>query len=149
MHQDATWHGRPQPQPRRLCLIWDPASLPKKRHSPPIFGPCLLWPNGYMYQDTTWYGPQFSANVRCGQMAGWTKMQLGMEVGLRPDDFVFDGDPATQRKKGHSPHPIFGPCLLWPNGWTEVNLSPSDVVLDGGPDCPMGRGNFGGKGRLL
>jgi len=27
---------------------------------------------------------QFSANVRCGQTAGWTKMPLGMEVGLGP-----------------------------------------------------------------
>jgi len=25
--------------------------------------------------------PQFSAHVRCGQMAGWMKMPLGMEVG--------------------------------------------------------------------
>jgi len=28
-------------------------------------------------------------------MAGWTKVPLGMEVVLRPGDFVFDGDPAT------------------------------------------------------
>jgi len=35
------------------------------------------------------HSPQFSANVRCGQTSGWTKMPLGMEVGL-------------------------GPCLLWP-----------------------------------
>jgi len=21
----------------------------------PIFGPCLLWPNGWMHQDATWY----------------------------------------------------------------------------------------------
>jgi len=41
--------------------------------------------------------PQFSANVRCGQAAGWTKMPLGMEIGLGPGDFVFDGDPATPR----------------------------------------------------
>jgi len=26
--------------------------------------------------------PQFSAHVYCGQMAGWIKMPLGMEVGL-------------------------------------------------------------------
>jgi len=32
--------------------------------------------------------PQFSANVRCGQTAGWTKMPLGMEVGLGPGDCV-------------------------------------------------------------
>ena len=44
--------------------------------------------------------PQFSANVRCGQTAGWTKVPLGMEVGLSPGDFVFDADPATRRKKG-------------------------------------------------
>ena len=36
-------------------------------------------------------------------------MALGMEVGLSPGDFVLDGDPA--------PSPIFGPFLLWPNGW--------------------------------
>jgi len=39
-------------------------------------------------------------------MAAWIKMSLGMELGLRPGDFVLDGDP-TQ---------IFGPCLLRPNG---------------------------------
>jgi len=27
-------------------------------------------------------------------MAGWIKMPLGMEVGFRPGDFVFDVDPA-------------------------------------------------------
>jgi len=51
------------------------------------------------------HSPQFSANVHCGQTAGWTKMPLGMEVGLGPGDFVFDGDPAIPRKKGTpSPH---------------------------------------------
>jgi len=45
-------------------------------------------------------GPQFSANVRCGQRTGWTKMAICMEVGLSPGDFVFDGDPATPRIKG-------------------------------------------------
>jgi len=34
------------------------------------------------------HGPQFSVNVRCGQMAGWSKMPLGMEVGLGPGDCV-------------------------------------------------------------
>jgi len=61
------------------------------------------------------HSPQFSANVRCGQTAGWTKMPRGMEVGLGPGDFVFGGDTASA-EKGHSPHPIFGPYLLWPNG---------------------------------
>ena len=65
---------------------------------------------------------QFSANVRCGQTAGWTKMPLGMEVGLDPGDFVFDGDPAPFRKKC-TPHPIFDPCLLWSNGWIDQNAT--------------------------
>jgi len=56
------------------------------------------------------YRPQLSANVRCGQMAGWTKMSFGMEIGL--------GDPALPGKKAH-PQPIFGPCLLWLNGWMD------------------------------
>ena len=63
-----------------------------------------------------------------------------MEVGLGPGDFVFDGDSATPRKRAHPPHPFFGPCLLWPNGWmdedaigTEVDLGTGHIVLDGVP----------------
>jgi len=83
---------------------------------------------------------QFSANVRCDQTAGWTKTPLGMEVGLGPGDFVFDGDPAPLRKKGTTPaqfvvHVYCGQTAvgLWikmPLG-TGVNLGPGDVVLDG------------------
>jgi len=54
--------------------------------------------------------------VYCGQMAGWIKVKLGMEVGLSPGDIVLDGNAAPPNK-GHSPPPIFGPCLLWSNGW--------------------------------
>ena len=94
----------------------------------PIFSPCLLRPNGWMYQDTTWYGgrprprqhcvrwgpsPQLSANVYCGRTAGWIKMPLGMEVDLGLGHIVLDGDPVTPRK-GHSSPPLYGPCLLWP-----------------------------------
>jgi len=100
MDQNETWHaGRPRPD--HIVLDGDPAPLPHRGtvpnfsahiycgHSHPIFGPCLLWPNGCMYQDATWYGgrpqprrhcvrwapappplkgysTQFSANVRCG-----------------------------------------------------------------------------------
>ena len=55
--------------------------------------------------------PQFSANVRCGQTAGCTKMPLGIEVGLGPGDIVFDGDPAA-RKKAHPPPPNFRPMSI-------------------------------------
>jgi len=43
-------------------------------------------------------------------------MTLGVEVGLVPGDIVLDGDPAPLPKNGTEP-PIFGPSLLWPNGW--------------------------------
>jgi len=66
-------------------------------------------------------------------------MPLGMEVG----DFVFDGDPAPQQKKGHSPHPILAHvCCGQTAGWikmplgTEVNLGPGHTVLDGDPAPP-------------
>ena len=49
----------------------------------------------------TGHSPQFLANVRCGQTAGWTKMPLGMKVGLSPGDFVFDGDPAAPLFSAH------------------------------------------------
>jgi len=98
----------------------------KKGTEPPIFGPSLLWPNGWMHQDATWYGgwpqprrlcirwgpshlpqkgrspTQFSAHVYCDQTAAWIKMLLGTEVGLGPRDIVFDVDPATPRKRGTS-----------------------------------------------
>jgi len=48
-------------------------------------------------------------------MAAWIKMSLGMELGLGPGDFVLDGDPAPLPKRS----PIFGPHLLWPNGWMD------------------------------
>ena len=96
MHQDATWYlGRPHP--RGLCVRWGPSNLPKKGAEPPIFG-----------------------HVYYGQTAGCIKMPLGTEVVLGPDDIVLDGDPALSPTKGGGPlSPIFGPCLLWPNGWID------------------------------
>jgi len=48
-------------------------------------------------------------------------MPLGLEVGLSPEDFVLDGDPAPSpeiQKGGGTPR-IFGPFLLWLNGWMD------------------------------
>jgi len=36
-------------------------------------------------------------------MAGWTKVPLGMEVGVGPGDFVLDGDPAPLLKRDWAP----------------------------------------------
>jgi len=107
----------------------DPASPPKRGRSQ-IFGSCLLWPNGWIHQDATWYGgrPQprglgvrwgpsppsqkgGGARGRCAPIFGprllWPYgcMQLGTEVGLglRERDIVFDVDPASP-ENGHT-HP--------------------------------------------
>jgi len=125
--------------PSNIVLDGDPASLPKKGAEPPVFGPCLLWPNGWIDQDGTWHGggprsrphcarlgpssppqkggrapPQFLAHVYCGQTAGWIKMALGMEVGPDPGHIVLDGDPAPPTKKAQPP--VLDPRLLWPKG---------------------------------
>jgi len=118
MHQDATWYGD-RPQPRGLCVRWGDNPLP-----------------------TTVRSPQFFAHVYCDRTAAWFKMPLGTEVGLGPDDIVLDGDPAPipQNGDGSIPSPIFGPCLLWLNGWMAQDgtwhvdgLGPGHIVLDWGP----------------
>jgi len=53
--------------------------------------------------------------------AGWIKMPLGMEVGLGPGHIVLGGDSAPPTPM-HSP-PIFGPYLLWPNGWMDQDAA--------------------------
>jgi len=130
--------------PSDFVLDGDPAAPSPKRGRAPssIFGPFLLWPNGWMHQHATWYGcrpqprglcvrwrpsprpqngaepsPQFLAHVYCGQTAGWIKMPLGTKVGLCPGDSVLGGDPAPSAQRGGAPSPIFGPFLFWPNGW--------------------------------
>jgi len=113
---------------------------PKTGHSPPQFSghaSCLLWPNGWMHQDTTWYGgrprprrhcvrwstssplkgaqplrPQFLAHVYCGQTSGWIKVPLGTEVGLGPGDIVLDGAPAPPERGSAPPPPNFGPSIV-------------------------------------
>ena len=147
MDQDETWYaGRPRPWPH--CVRWGPRfpspkgaqppflayiycgqmagwitmplgievglgqatlwsmetqlPLPKKGGAPAIFGPCLLCPNGWKGQDVTWY-----------------------RGGLGPGYIMLDGD-ASPPKKGHctpkngAQRPtLFGPYLLWPNGWMD------------------------------
>jgi len=62
--------------------------------------------------------------VHCGQTVGWIKMKLGMQVGLGPEHIVLDGNPAP-RPKGVQPAqpPIFGPYLLWPNGFEDQDAT--------------------------
>ena len=86
--------------PGRIVLDRDPAPPKKEGAQPSIFGPCPLWPT-----------------------TGWIKIPLSTDVGLDAGDFVLDGDPVPPLEKGHSPSPIFGPCLLWPNGWMDQDAT--------------------------
>jgi len=58
--------------------------------------------------------------VYCGQKVGWINMPLdtvGTEVGLGPGDIVLDRNPAPlPTERGVAAPPLFGICLLWPNG---------------------------------
>ena len=81
--------------------------------------------------------PKFSTHTYCGQTAVWIKMVLGMEVGLSPGDFVLDGDPAPSPKGGGAPSPIFGPFLLWPNGWLH-----QDATCYGGLEGTLAQGTL-------
>jgi len=130
--------------------------------APTLFGPCLLWRNGWMDHDATRYEgrprPSFpppqkirgtAPNFRlvcCGQTTGWIRMPLGTEVGLGPGDVVLDGDPAPP-KKGHSPHfsihVYCGHRARWikmPLG-TKVGLGPGHIVLGRNPLPPEKRHN--------
>jgi len=62
------------------------------------FGPFLLWPNGWMHQDATWYGGR-----------------------RRPRRLCVWWGPSPQ-KHGHSPIQ-FWPCLLWPKGWMDQDAT--------------------------
>ena len=91
MDQYATWY---EGRSKRHCVTWGPSSLLLQKGAEP---------------------PQFSTHVYRGQTAAWIKMPLGMEVGLGPGHIVLDGTQLPLPEKGHNP-PIFGPCLLCPNG---------------------------------
>jgi len=84
------------------------------------FGPGHIVLDGIQLLSPKGHSPQFLAHICCGQMAGRIKMPLGTEVGLVPGDFVSDVDPCSSPlpKRGGA-SPIFGPCLLWPNGWMD------------------------------
>ena len=128
---------------------WGPSSPPPKGHSPQFSAHvccgqtagCDIVLDGTQLRFTKkGHSSQlhFSAHVYCGQTVRWIKTPRGMEVGLGPGHIVLDGYPASP-KWGHSP-PIFGPRLLWPNGWTYQDANwygdrpwPGDIVLDGGP----------------
>jgi len=75
--------------PGNIVLGGDPA--PKGAQPSPIFGQCLLLPNGWMDQGAT---------------------SIGTDVGFGPGHVVLDGDHLPQKGAQQPPPPIYGPCLL-------------------------------------
>jgi len=53
--------------PGRIVLDGNPAPFAPKKGTAyhQLFGPCLLWPNGCMDQDATWYGARLRPNQHC------------------------------------------------------------------------------------
>jgi len=115
----------------------------ENRHSPPIFGPCLLWPNGWMDQDATWYGGKPRPRRRCvrrsrscpikgaqplvfGSCILWPNGWIDEDttwyriIDLSPGHIVLDGVPALRESCTAAPPPLFGPCLLWPRSPTSA-----------------------------
>jgi len=100
------------------CVRWGPSPSPQRGWSPlPIFGPFLLWRNGWMHRDATWYRGRPQPRGLC------------VRWGRRPP-----------RKEAEPP--IFGPCLLWPNGWMDEDAAcygsrprPRPHCTRRGPSC--------------
>jgi len=82
--------------PGQIALDGDPAS--PKRGTTPNFRSMLLWPNGWMDQDASWY-----------------------EVGLDAGHIVLDGDPALPPRKGHRSRLLFSARIYC--GQTVAHLS--------------------------
>jgi len=94
--------------PGHIVLDRDPGNLPPKiRSTAPIFGGCLLWLNGWMDQDVTWYAGRPWPRLHCVRWG-----------------------PSSPSQKMGTVLLIFGRCLLWPNGhpsqysycWTLVHV---------------------------
>jgi len=101
-----------------------------------------VWSNGWMNQDETWHAgiglgpshtvldgdpalpssPQFLAHVCYGAMSVMAKgldgsrcHLLGRQISVLATLCYMGTQPTAQWDTG----PIFGPCVLWPNGWID------------------------------
>jgi len=111
--------------PSNIVLDGDPALPPPKRAEPPIFGPCLLWANGWVDQDATWYRDRHRPRRHC--------VRWGTN---------------SPQKGGTAPPPILGPCLLWPKAymhqdttWYGARPQPRRYCGRWGPSSPPVKGH--------
>ena len=166
MHQDATWYGG-RLQPRRLCVRWGPSPYPQRGAAPQLSA------HVYCGQTAAWIKMPLGKEVGLGlcDMVLDENTPARPLKGHSPHNFrpmsvvakrldglrchlvwrytlaqatVFDRDPVIPRKKGTHTHPIFGPCLLWPNGWMDQDATwyggrprPRPHCIRRGPSSPL------------
>ena len=63
-------------------LDGDPSSPRKGAQQPVLFSACLLWPNGWMDQDTTWYGGMSRPKQHCVRWGPSSPTQRGTAPSL-------------------------------------------------------------------
>ena len=125
--QTAGWIKRPLgmevgPDPSDTVLHADSAPLAKKGAEPPIFGPCMLWPNAWMDKDATWNDGRPRPRqhcVRCGPSS--TPRGTISPPKFRPISVVakwLDDQDATWYEGRPRPRP-------WPHCVTWKHSSPS------------------------
>ena len=99
---DGTWYGVGD------CVRWG-TSYPQNRghtHDHPVFGR-LLWPNGWMDEDATWYGSRSGPRPHCIRRA-----QLCTKRAQQPPIF------SARVYCSHSrPSQLLLSSLLLPSGW--------------------------------
>ena len=89
-----------------IVLDWDPAHPPERgTGAPPLSGPCLLWPNGWMDQDVTCYRGR-----------------------PRPRRHCIRWGPSSLHGRGHSSPPTFRPMIRRGGWWMWTLASPDGVA---------------------
>jgi len=93
-----------------------------------------LWPNGWTDQDETWHADRPRPWPHCVRWG----------VATLPQSGTVRWGPSSPSPKGHSPHPIFSPYLLRPNGcmdqdatWYGARPQPRRLCVRWGPHSSL------------
>jgi len=103
-----TSRGRPRPRPH--CARWGTSSpSPKEGHNspPPIFGPCLLLPNGWVDQDATLYEGRSRPRPHCVTWRPSSPLPKGAQSpNFRPMSIVAKRSPISASAEHLSSFPM-------------------------------------------
>jgi len=103
-------------------VVLDGVTAPLKGAQPPVFGSCLLWPKGWMHEDTTWYGSRRRTRPHC--------VRRGLGVAGTPSNTKSLRPRPTSIPSGILVHPAvwsqrtlaenWGLCLFRRGGWVPI-----------------------------